>query len=72
MDNGYSLVGQQNKTNDMIKFFKHPKTALMTIWCGDIVEQYMFCSKKDAISQFKKHNKLKGPVTDMNYCPFSL
>ena len=55
-----------------IMLFKHPKTALMTIWCGDILEQYMFCSKADAIKQFKKHNNLKGKVTEVDWCPLSL
>jgi hypothetical protein len=52
-----------------MKVYKHPKTGLMTIWYGEILEQYMFCSLKDAIKQFKQAHNLKCKAEIVNYSP---
>ena len=67
MANGCSLDMLLSKSNIM-KLFKHPKTGLITIWCDDVYEQYMFYSKREAMKKFKKTYSLRGKITEVDWC----
>ena len=71
MENGFSLDGLLNKLNYM-KLFKNPRTGLITIWCDSMYEQYMYYSKREAMRLFKKKHGLRGKVTEVDWCLFSL
>ena len=54
-----------------MKLFKHPRTGLITIWCEDMLEQYMYYSKREAMQKFKKKHGLRGKITEVNWSPLS-
>jgi len=55
-----------------MKLFKNNNTGAITIWNESYRKQYYFYSKRDAIKLFKNEYKLRGKVTEVNWCLWSL